>query len=68
MSPINPSKLGFIKLDPNLMIIAKTIAKRRLDSGPTKATFNGPYFISLYKLNGLYGTGFAHPIIGAPLK
>lgn len=46
----------------------KIKAKIMFDSGPAKATFASPYFLSL-KLRGLTGTGFAQPkTTGLPVK
>ena len=38
-------------------------AMAMFEAGPIRATFNGPYFKSLWSCRGLYGTGFAQPIM-----
>jgi hypothetical protein len=50
---------GEVKISaPRRSVRPKRRAKIKLEMGPARATFTGPYFRSL-KLLGLYGTGFA---------
>ena len=54
-------------VDINRISSPKNSAIRKLDAGPAIATFAAPYFLS-FKLYGLNGTGFAHPIINPKLN
>ena len=62
---INPTPKGITAAGTNRKIKPNIKAKDKFDKGPAKATFMDPHFLSL-KLNGLIGTGLAHPNIMPP--